>query len=47
MPALYALAQHRALQEAARVLSPEDTLLAFLDDLMDHRFGGDDRGARA
>eukprot|EP00973_Karenia_brevis_P007468 1010344-Karenia_brevis.AAC.1 len=33
MPALYALAQHAALREAAAQLTPADWLFAFLYDL--------------
>ena len=32
-PALFALGQHDALQQAATALHPDDSLLAFLDDL--------------
>ena len=33
MPALYALGQHAALQSAAAQLGPDETLLAYLDDV--------------
>ena len=32
-PALFALGQHDALQKAAEALHPDDSLVAFLDDL--------------